>query len=214
MEVSSTVRSLDEDAPAVPLVVFLPGASGDPDFWRPVGERLAASWEKVYLGWPGLGDQAPDPAVRGFDDLVDLVEEALTRPAGLVAQSMGGVVAIRAALRLPERVCRLVLAATSGGVDVAGLGGAEWRLDYRRLFPRAAEWVLRERPDHTGQLGRIAAPTLLLWGDSDDVSPLAVASHLEALLPNSRLRVVVDGDHAFAHDRPHEVASLIAAHLA
>ena len=214
MDVNSAVGGLEEDARPVPLVVFLPGASGDPNFWRPVGERLAASWEKVYLGWPGLGDQAPDPAVRGFDDLVDRVEEALTRPAGLVAQSMGGVVAIRAALRHPERVRRLVLTATSGGVDVASLGGAEWRLNYRRLFPRAAEWVLRERPDHTVQLGGIAAPTLLLWGDRDDVSPLTVGSHLESLLPNARLCVVVGGEHAFAHDRPDEVASLIAAHLA
>ncbi len=204
---------MNEDGRPVPLVVFLPGASGDPGFWRPVGERLPVSWEKVYLGWPGLGDQPPDPAVRGFDDLVDRVEEALTRPAGLVAQSMGGVVAIRAALRYPDRVRRLVLTATSGGVDVAGLGGTEWRPRYRRLFPRAADWVLLERPDHTGQLGRVAAPTLLLWGDRDDVSPLAVGSHLVSLLPDARLSVVAGGDHGFAHDRADEVAPLIAAHL-
>jgi pimeloyl-ACP methyl ester carboxylesterase len=142
------------------------------------------------------------------------VVEALTRPADLVAQSMGGVVAIRTALRHPERMRRLVLTATSGGVDVAGLGGAEWRPRYRTQFPRAAEWVLRGRPDHMDQLGGIGAPALHLWGDRDDVSPLAVGSHLLSLLPNARISVVAGGDHMFAHDRAPEVAPLIAAHLA
>ena len=197
----------------MPLVVFLPGASGDPGFWRPVGELLPTHWETVYLGWPGLGDQPPDPGVQGIDDLVDLVLAALTRPADLVAQSMGGVVAMRVALRHPRRVRRLVLAATSGGVDVAGLGGAEWRPRYRRLFPRAAGWILRERPDHTAELGSVTAPTLLLWGDRDEVSPLAVGRHLASLLPDARLSVVAGGDHGFAHDRAGDVAPVIAAHL-
>ena len=138
----------------------------------------------------------------------------LTGPADLVAQSMGGVVAIRVALRHPERVRRLVLAATSGGVDVAGLGGTDWRPDYRRQFPGAAAWILRERPDHTAELGRITAPTLLLWGDRDEVSPVAVGERLASLLPHAALRLIAGGDHGFAADRPDEVAPLIAAHLA
>ena len=60
-------------ADAEPRVLFLPGVLGAPEFWHPVGERLPRAWEKVYFGWPGLGDQPPDPAVRGFDDLVALV---------------------------------------------------------------------------------------------------------------------------------------------
>jgi pimeloyl-ACP methyl ester carboxylesterase len=58
-----------------------------------------------------------------FDDLVRLVEAELTEPSTLVAQSMGGIVAVRVALRQPTQVRRLVLVATSGGVDVERLGG-------------------------------------------------------------------------------------------
>jgi pimeloyl-ACP methyl ester carboxylesterase len=194
-------------------VLFLPGALGAAEFWRPVGELLPDSWEKVYLSWPGLGSQRPDRLVKGFDDLVRLVERELNGASDLVAQSLGGVVAVRVALRHPEKVRRLVLVATSGGVDVAGLGGAEWRDDYRRNHPGAADWIMRDRPDHAGELGAIRAPTLLLWGDSDPISPVAVGEHPRSLLPNARLQVLVGGTHSFAADRPEDVAPVIAAHL-
>jgi surfactin synthase thioesterase subunit len=72
---------------AMRKLIFLPGALGAAEFWHPVGELLPAEWEKVYLTWPGLGAQDPDPAVRGFDDLVRLVENELTEPSTLIAQS-------------------------------------------------------------------------------------------------------------------------------
>ncbi len=94
--------------------MFLPGAGGDPAFWRPVGDRLPADWDKVYFGWPGLGDQPPDPDVRDFDDLTALVEAQLgDAPVDILAQSMGGAIAIVLALRHPARVRRLVLSVTS-----------------------------------------------------------------------------------------------------
>jgi pimeloyl-ACP methyl ester carboxylesterase len=176
---------------------------------------LPDDWEKVYLAWPGLGSEEPDPSVQGFDDLVSLVERELGGAGGdLVAQSMGGVVAVRAASRHPERVRRLVLVATSGGVDVSRLGGADWRDDYRRSHPTAADWITRDRPDHSQEIAEITAPTLLLWGDGDPISPVAVGEHLLSLLPNARMHVIEGGTHSFAADRPEEVAPLIAAHLA
>lgn len=200
-------------ADAEPRVLFLPGAGAAPEFWHPVGERLPRAWERVYFGWPGLGDRPHDPAVRGFDDLVALVEGALERPCDLVAQSMGGIVAVRVALRHPGRVRRLVLAATSGGIDVSRHGAAPWREEYRRIFPAAAGWITEEQPDHTHEIGRISAPTLLLWGDSDPISPVGVGEQLAGLLPHATLRVVRGGTHSFAHDRAPAVAPLIAAHL-
>jgi len=195
-------------------VVFLPGALGAAEFWHPVGALLPPAWEKVYLSWPGAGDQTPAPDVRSFDDLVRLVENTLRAPTDLVAQSLGGVVAVRVASRNPEIVRRLVLVATSGGLDVVGLGGSEWRDDYRRTYPHAADWLTRERADHTPELTRIAAPTLLLWGDSDPISPVAVGEHLRSLLPDGRLQVIAGGTHDLAVQRAGAVAEAIASHLA
>ena len=196
-------------------LLFLPGAGGDPDFWRPVGDRLPQSWDKQYLGWPGLGRQPPDPLVQGLNDLVDRVEAQMgAGPVDLIAQSLGGLIAIKAALRHPDRVRRLVLAVTSAGLDLAGTGAADWRADYARAFPQASAWVRQVRADLSGDLHRLDQPVLLLWGDADPISPLAVGERLLARLARATLRVVPGGDHDLVHNRAAEVAPIIETHLA
>ncbi len=195
-------------------LIFLPGAGGDPDFWRPVGDLLPSEWNKIYLGWPNVGHQKADPAIRGFGDLVTLVEPFLNdEPVDLLAQSMGGIVALRVALNRPERVRRLVLAATSGGVNVAGLGGVDWRPAYRREFPKAAAWITDVQPNLSHELGSITQPSLLLWGDADAISPIAVGKRLQQLLPHATLRIVAAGDHGLIREGAVEVAPLISTHL-
>ena len=194
-------------------VLFLPGAGASPDFWKPVGARLPADWPKHYFGWPGLGHQPHDPAITGMDDLVQLVTAKMDGPVDLVAQSIGGVIAARIALAQPNLVRRLVLCVTSGGVDMAGLGAADWRADYRKSFPNAAAWITSMAASPGLPVERISAPTLLIWGDVDPISPVAVGRHLEARIPNARLEVVAGGDHDVAATHPELVAGLIARHL-
>ena len=194
-------------------ILFLPGAGASPDFWKPVGARLPAGWSKEYFGWPGLGDQPHDPAIRGMDDLVGLVAAKMDEPVDLVAQSMGGIIAARLAIERPEAVRRLVLVVTSGGVDMTGLGAADWRADYRKSFPRAAAWITEARPSPGLPVEKIAAPALLIWGDSDAISPVAVGRHLESRIPDARLHIVAGGDHDLAQTHAAEVAPLIARHF-
>jgi len=54
---------------------------------------------------------------------------------------------------------------------------------------------------------------LLIWGDADPISPVAVGRHLEARIPNARLEIVPGGDHGLAGTHADLVASLIAHHL-
>jgi pimeloyl-ACP methyl ester carboxylesterase len=200
------------DAVAPPKLLFLPGALGAASFWRPVGEQLPAEWEKVYLSWPGLGSEPASPSVNSFRDCVPLVEAHLDRPADVIAHSMGGVVALLAALRNPGRIRRLVLTATSGGVDLASFGGAEWRDDYRAANPGAAAWALDEVSDLTTDIRRLSVSTLLLWGDRDPISPVSVGGHLASLLQDATLHVVSGGAHSFPADHPETVAALIRGH--
>lgn len=195
-------------------LVFLPGAVGRADFWRPAAERLRPGREMRFLAWPGLGDEPARPQVRGLEDLVALVLAELSEPADLVAQSMGGLVAIKAALAAPDKVRRLVLTATSGGVPVEDLGGIDWREAYRREYPMAAAWITEAREDLSRRIPSIRAPSLLLWGDRDPISPLAVGERLQALLPEATLQVVQGGGHDLARTHSVEVAARLEAHLA
>ncbi len=171
------------------------------------------TWEKIALSWPGLGDQPRDRSVCGFDDLVALAAAALTAPSDLIAQSMGGVVAVRIAARYPEHVRRLVLVATSGGFDRAAHDAEDWRQDYRRADPDAADWITDRVPDQGREIARIAAPSLLLWGDRDPISPISVGIKLAKALPDARLRVVEGGTHDLARDHAGVIAPWIIEHL-
>ena len=196
-------------------IVSLPGAAGRSSFWTPVAERLTDLGPPLSLDWPGFGGAPAEPGIGSLDALFSWMLPRL--PPGrshVVAQSMGGVLAARLAIEHPERVDRLVLVATSGGVDLRRSGAADWRPEYRASLPDVPGWFVEDRTDLTARLGEIRAPTLLLWSDADPVSPLSVARLLEQRIRGARLEVVPGGSHTFARERPDEVAALIRAHLA
>ncbi len=190
-------------------VFFLPGVGGDPRFWQPVGDLLGKR-QQVHFGWPGLGANPPDPAVNSYEDLIGLVVGRFDgHPVDLVAQSMGGALAMTIALRHPDIVRRLVLTVTAGGMDIHKLGATDWRPEYRREFPAVADWVVNERPDVSARFQDIHQPTLLLWGDDDPISPVAVGEYLQSQLPDARLHVVTGGQHDLARTHAPEIAPLI-----
>ncbi|HEX3616910.1 MAG TPA: alpha/beta hydrolase [Solirubrobacteraceae bacterium] len=197
----------------VPSVVFFPGATGAGDFWSPVADRLPPHWQTELISWPGAGAVPALPGVDGYADLVALAAELVPDGSDVVAQSMGGVVAIGLALARPRKIRRLVLVATSGGVDVSGLGGSQWRDEYRAEFPRAGAWVTGDAPDHSAQLSSLELPVCLIWGDADPISPVAVGDALLRLLPSSELHVIAGGTHALASEQPDRVAALVQRHL-
>ena len=194
--------------------IFLPGAGASAAFWLPVAERLPADPPKLRLSWPGLGNEPPAENVRGVDDLVSMALDAFDEASNIIAQSMGGLIAVRCALKAPEKIRRLVLTATSAGAPVEDLGGSNWRPEYQKAFPSAAKWITEIRQDLSSEIPSIKAPTLLIWGDSDPISPIAVGQRLLELLPDARLHVVKGGDHDLAIHHADEVAEVIQSHLA
>ena len=199
----------------MPPLVFLPGAGGRSSFWRPVADRLADLGPAHVLGWPGFGDVPADATVDSLAALYRwLLERLPNEPSHVIAQSMGGVLAVRLAMDHPERVARLVLVATSGGLDLAQFGAADWRPEYLLSVPGAPDWFVNDRTDLSGRLGAVKARTLLLWSDADPVSPPSVGRALATRIPNARLVTIAGGAHGFANERPDEVAAAIRAHLA
>ncbi|KOR18341.1 alpha/beta fold hydrolase, partial [Burkholderia cenocepacia] len=110
-------------------------------------------------------------------------------------------------------VTHLVLTVTSGGLDMAGLGAQDWRAGFAEANPRLPDWFMTFRADLSQDIGRIAQPTLLLWGDDDPISPVAAGRRLLERLPDARLHVVPGGRHDLAAVHAQALAPLVDAHL-
>ncbi len=195
-------------------LLFLPGASGNRAVWQPVSDGLRHPGKRQFVSWPGFGGVPPEPGVNGMDDLVARVVSAITGPTDILAQSMGGTIAIRAALERPDLVRHLVLSVTSGGIDLASLGAADWRPWYRDAFPSLPDWFVTDRLDLTGRLGELTMPVLLLWGDADPISPVAVGERLAELIPRAELVLVPGGSHDLVAERSDAIIPRIETHLA
>ena len=194
-------------------LLFLPGASGNTQFWHPVAQKLATRAQKFHVGWPGFGDTPSIPGVNSMDDLVVRVLDDIDQPTALVAQSMGGIVAVRVALERPELITHLTLTVTSGGVDMSALGAHDWRPDFAAANPTLPSWFLDDQTDLTLRLAELRMPVLLLWGDSDPISPVRVGQRLAQLLPRAELHVFPGADHDLGFTHAAEVARLIEGHL-
>ncbi len=188
---------------------FIPGAAGQGRFWSPVAERLQPTWRTCVVDLPGLGPVPARPDVSSYHDLVDFVGTDITSPTVMVAQSMGGYVALQLALRYPDRITHLVLAAVTGGVDMSLHRAADWRAEYAASHPQAQPWARDQVPDLTDQLHAIAVPVLLLWPARDPLSPLSVASVISSRLANVSLVTFDSDDHWAAIERPDQTAMTI-----
>lgn len=101
-----------------PPLVLVHGLGGAPTNWLHVAPALAAERRVIVPALPGHGGSGrlrDAPTLDPFADAVLAVlehEDAL--PAPWVGHSLGGIVGLRAAVRRPEAVTGLVLAAAAG----------------------------------------------------------------------------------------------------
>lgn len=119
-----------------PTVVLLHAGVADRRGWRPVAARLSAAGHRVLAyDRRGFGDSPPsdDGGFTHLSDLEAVLTVAGTERVWLVGSSMGGLLALDAALTLPDRLAGLVLLApaVSGSPDPEpeALDAATRRLD-------------------------------------------------------------------------------------
>jgi pimeloyl-ACP methyl ester carboxylesterase len=144
--------------------------------------------------------------------------------ASVLGHSFGGRVAIKLAAAHPEMVDRLVLVDSAGvpppqtikrrlkrvasksanTIGRLGRPGQAVRRavvrriaspDYKAAGPLRDTFLAIVREDLRPALTLIKAPTLLVWGESDDDTTLADASTMERLIPGARLLVLKNAGH-------------------
>jgi 3-oxoadipate enol-lactonase len=140
-------------------VVLLHSAVGDSRQWARQVAALGDDFDVVAPDLPGFGTE-PEPT-EPFS-FVDRIAELL--PASLVGNSFGGAIALRTALRHPERVDRLVLVGS-------GIPDWEWSTEMRDYFAREEEAVSR------GDLDAATEVNMEFW-----VAP----EHRDELRPQNR----------------------------
>ena len=190
-------------------IVFLPGASGNLDFWKPLIEFLPEKYEKQIIGYPGFGNIAEDTSLKNFSDLEEYVTGKINSESILIAQSMGGIFAVNKAFTDPSLIKGLVLIATSGGIDLTPFNVQDWRTEYQEQYPRYPEWFMTTNVNYDEYLDKINIPILLIWGDADPISPVAVGTYLNTKLKGSTLKIISNGKHNLAEEHAKEVSVYI-----
>ncbi len=165
-------------------VVFLHGLGGSRTSWAPQLEGLSGTFRCIAWDMPGYGASAPvTPLTLAAiaDAVARLLDAAGVERAHLVGESFGGMHALHAALRHPDRVDRLVLANTSAAFGLDGTDPDAWRA--ARLAPLDAGLTPADIAE--GVLTSIAGPGL-----SADMLAMRAAGF--ARIPTAGLRAAVE----------------------
>ena len=202
-------------------LMFLPGASGKTDFWHAVMSQLHGYRSKSVIAYPSFAGEPSHPDVCDFNGLQRYVIDQVSNNSVIIAQSMGGIFAVQAALQKPQQVQALVLVATSGGIDLTPFKAQDWREQYQQQFDLPDWFAVTKTQGVADALQHIQCPVLLIWGDDDPISPVAVGQHLKERLQQPALQqrkqvelyVIAGGQHNLAHVHADQVSALISDFL-
>ena len=216
-----------------PPLVLLHGLSGSRLWWRKNIPALAQHFTVYTVDLIGYG-RSNFQLPLSFDESADLLERWMVSlelsAVNVIGHSMGGQTAVHWVARYPQRVQKLVLAASSGMVkakllEVAfklGEGSLHGR---RRFLPTVAFDALRASPQNLYRSARaildddfrplllwVACPTLLIWG-AGDVVVTRQMGEAHRLIADSHLEVIAGAGHNLMYDKPLEFNALVLEFL-
>jgi pimeloyl-ACP methyl ester carboxylesterase len=212
-------------------VVWLHGAGGyrhDPRVFA----GLAEHYQLLLPSMPGFDASMPG-STQNVQDIADAMAEFIQQVAGgqalVIGESFGGGVACWLAIRHPEVVDRLILAAPAGlrqegGPRLTDLTPAEaavllyGRAPTEQASPEEQQRRTHNRqnaarigsarpgfdPDLFDQLTAVRAPTLVLWGSADRMIWPAQAQHFVGQIPGATLVMIDGAPHVLSAAVPEE----------
>jgi len=225
-------------------IVFLHGAGGSHHTWRDQWAGLKGGTRLVIPDLPGHAESlgSPKETVEAYADwLADFVKEADLEKFILAGHSMGGAIALQAAISGIRGLEALILAGTGAKLKVSpvildGIG-----LRFREFAPELVDWMMARSTDHLlredltrdvlstrpstfaadfracdafdvrERLGAISVPTLVIVGDDDRLTPLRYAEFLAMNIRGAVLKIIHDAGHVAMLEKPTEVNNVIAS---
>ncbi|MEK0081622.1 alpha/beta fold hydrolase [Benzoatithermus flavus] len=217
-------------------VVLVHGLVVSSRYMVPLARALAPDFPVYAPDLPGFGESSKPARPLDVPELARALLAWMRAlgllPAALVGNSFGCQIIAELAARHPEAVDRLVLqgptmdaaarslwvqiwrALRNGRREPAALGRLS-RIDYAKAgLPRAVATMramIRDRIED--KLPRIGAPTLVVAGSRDPVTPPPWAEKVARLLPDGTLAVIEGGTHTLNYTEPERLAALIEAFL-
>lgn len=226
-------------AGAGPAVVLLHGLAGSSAWWHHTIPALAQRFAVHAPDLIGFGRSrgAGGRSVRAYAESVAawLEQRGIAR-AHFIGHSMGGEIALHIAAEQPQFVDRLVLVSAAGVPRPISLTNAarflaeiipprSWgaphflpriALDTMRAgpfsFARAAASILRD--DVRPLLAKIDAPTLLIWGTLDALTPLRDGQFMASHIRDARLSIFEGAAHMPMIDQPERFNTEVIGFLA
>jgi pimeloyl-ACP methyl ester carboxylesterase len=209
-------------------IVLVHGLAGSWRWWSQVWKSLAAQRSVFLVDLPRLGSrQSAQELSAWLGRWLDAV--ALDR-VDVVGHSLGGLVAAELAAHRRERVRRLALVAPAGIPSGLGLLRSSLRLvetlyEVRARLPTVVIDAARTSPlallrgaafasgrDLRTELASVRAPTLLVWGEHDRLTPTAVAEEWHRALPGSQL-VLLPCGHVPMWEAPDRLSACLLTFL-
>ncbi|RIL08347.1 MAG: alpha/beta hydrolase [Proteobacteria bacterium] len=218
----------------LPPMVLLHGLFGALSNWDSTLELFAGFTNPVALEFPILTGHRSEVKVKALSVFTELfIRTNKLQPVTLCGNSLGGHVALRLCLAVPELVDCLILSGASGlyehSVDALPVRPDKTfvRDHMARVFfsPKfitdqavdeihniltkrtnvlnlihAARSAKKDNLLHV--LKQIKVPTLLLWGEDDQVTTMQVAETFHKNIPNSELVSVKNCGHAPMIEHP------------
>jgi pimeloyl-ACP methyl ester carboxylesterase len=192
-------------------LILMHGGLGSTEMFGEIMPKLASRRQVIAVDLQGHGRTADiDRPLRYEamgDDIAGLLRHLGIAKADLMGYSLGGGVAVRAAIQNPGVVRKLVVvsavcqregwyAGILNAVAQAGPASAEqtratpFYQTYARIAPRPENWpvlhtklgeMLRRHYDWSSEVAAIRSPTLLVFGDADSVRPAHAVQFFELL---------------------------------
>jgi pimeloyl-ACP methyl ester carboxylesterase len=188
-----------------PTCVFLPGFMSDMQGNKALSleaQARAKGHAMLRLDYSGHGSSggrfAKGSISRWRDDVLCLIDALVPGPLLLVGSSMGGWLALLAALARPARVCGLVLIAPAPDFT-------RWDADKKMIPAFRADGNSNCIMEAAIPL---ACPARILHGQQDEAVPWRLSLDLADLLTSTdvQLNLIKDGDHRLS--RPQDIALL------
>jgi pimeloyl-ACP methyl ester carboxylesterase len=157
------------------------------EFYRQHSERiLSLILADTYAGWKG---SLPEPIPQ--ERLAACLQDAALPPGDFVTKYLPGMFS-----ESPPHAAREWLSAVMSGFHPIG---------FRMMAASSAEADTRDL------LPTIRVPTLLIWGDADQRSPMRVAYQLRDAIPSARLSVIPGAGHVSNLEAPDRFNALVLA---